>query len=422
MKLKKKTAMILSFSVGTLLFATTALAEVTTKSGYDEIKDALKYTAESCSEKLSNYTLVSSFVLKDNNEVISFFDQTAKYDTRKGARETTASSLDYKGDKFEGYTYLDKSTVINYDSGSNSYIVTENHQMNNIAAFTNPFKEKGTDDLEKIADALVGNLKDYVVIDVKADGSKELTGSLSESQIPALINAVTSFQFKNHFGGYYAARLGVYGEKAPKMVSDIYVKDVKGNMVVDKNGLIQSILGTGTLSGKDEKGKEHSLTFELLEKLNNVNSTVVDKPDLTGKKVQKAEKGVSMNRPEAAKFAGQFKGDIVIEKDGKLEKIGERIVDIEKSTENFIAGRYHEEYRKGYEKFSVTRKDFKFEAVFDSSNPYQGIFKYTNSAGKSIDCNLSLSIPGLKFYLFIPDSSEQPKGVIITGEMNKVFD
>ena len=49
MKLKKKAIMIMSFSLGTLLFATTALAEVTSKSGYDQVKDAMKFTRESWS-------------------------------------------------------------------------------------------------------------------------------------------------------------------------------------------------------------------------------------------------------------------------------------------------------------------------------------------------------------------------------------
>ena len=53
----------------------------------------------------------------------------------------------------------------------------------------------------------------------------------------------------------------------PKITKDIFVKEVKGNMVTSKDGLIQSVLGTGVISGKDENGKEHNLTFELLGKI-----------------------------------------------------------------------------------------------------------------------------------------------------------
>ena len=65
MKLKKKTAMLVSFALGTLLFGTTALADLANKSGYDQLKDALKVTAENASEKLNSFTLDVSFALND---------------------------------------------------------------------------------------------------------------------------------------------------------------------------------------------------------------------------------------------------------------------------------------------------------------------------------------------------------------------
>lgn len=418
MKQKKKTVMLISFTLGTLLFATTALAEVATKSGYEEVKDALKYTAESCSNKLPSYTMDISFVLKDNNEVIASWNHVSKYDIVKGASEVKATSLDYKGEKIEGYTYVDKSMTINHSSGEDTYFVSEYNQPNLQIAFANPFKEKTAGDLEKIADAVVGNLKDYVVVSVNPDGSKELSGSLSESQIPALVNAVTSFEFKNSFTAYHYARLGADINNVPKISSDIFVKGVKGNIIVDKNGLIQSILGTGTLSGKDEEGTEHSMTFELLGKLHDVNLTVVNKPDLTGKKVLKnASRNTAVNRPDLKKYTGQYKGDIVIEKDGSLIKIGERIVDIEKTDDMSITGRYHEEYKGGYDEYAADRKDFKFEANFEKE-PYNTTINFTASSGKNIVGHVSVGMPAMKLYLSF---EEQRKNIIFDGELSKVF-
>lgn len=66
MKFKKKTAMFISFTVGILMFSTTAIAEVTSKNGYEQIKDSLKCTAKSCTSTLPNYTLDLSFVVKDS--------------------------------------------------------------------------------------------------------------------------------------------------------------------------------------------------------------------------------------------------------------------------------------------------------------------------------------------------------------------
>jgi hypothetical protein len=419
MKLKKKTVMLLSFAMGTLLFTTNALAEVASKSGYDQMKDALKNTAESCSSKLSNYTMDTSFVMKDNNEIVSSFNQVSKCDSIKGAREDKSTSIDYQNIKKENYTYNDKNSNINFNSSQNIYYVNEYDQPNGLTTFRNPFKEKSANDLEKIADAVIGNLKDYVLVSVKPDGSKELSGSLSESQIPALVNAVTSFEFKNSFGGYYAARLRVNTNTAPKIASDIFVKNVKGNIVVNKNGLIESILGTGTLSGKDDKGTEHTMTFEVLGKLHDVNTTVISKPDLTGKKVQKNTKSEIANKPNLKSYTGQYKGDIVINKDGKLEKIGEKIIDIERSDDKVIAGRYHEEFKKGYEEYAADRKDFKFQASFDK-DPYNASYNYTNSAGKSAQGNIGLTPYGTKLYFYF---SEPPKGNTLNDvDLSKVFD
>ena len=108
----------------------------------------------------------------------------------------------------------------------------------------------------------------------------------------------------------------------------IYVKEIKGNMTLNKDGLIESAMGTGLLSGKDRQGKEHNLTFELLVKISDINKTVVNKPDLTGKKVETCvQKDYNkISKPEM--YIGAYKNDIVMEKDGKFQKIGERIVDI----------------------------------------------------------------------------------------------
>ena len=56
-------------------------------------------------------------------------------------------------------------------------------------------------------------------------------------------------------------------------------------MVVDKDGLIQNLMGTATIYGKDEQGKEHTLTVELLVvQVSNINSTVVSKPRFVWKR------------------------------------------------------------------------------------------------------------------------------------------
>ncbi|MBX4266478.1 hypothetical protein [Clostridium estertheticum] len=385
MKLNKKTAVIVSFALGSVMFATTAMAQVLTKSGYDELKDSVKYTTESATTKLTSYTTDMSVILKDNGNVVYSDDSISKVDVSKGAKETVTKGIDGLK-KTEGYTYSDINGDIYKDSSKNIYNITEFTSPHKITTSKNPFKEERATDMEKIADAVVGNLKDAVVVTQNPDGSKTLSGSLSEAQIPAVINAVVSLESKSVFGNRFNNSNNPNNESTiPKITSDVFVKEVKGNMVTTKDGLIQTVLGTGVISGKDAKGVEHKLTFELLAKMTDVNTTKVNKPDLTGKKVEKnvEQDYTKLTNPE--KYLGKYKTDILIEKDSKFVKIGESILDITALDNKGVSGRYYEEYAKGFEKYAVDKKDFKFSSIFEKGH-FSGDVKSSNFTGNiSID-------------------------------------
>lgn len=416
--MKKKTAMIISFAVGSILFATSAFAEVASKSGYEQLKDGIKYTADSCANKLQSYTFNLSVVVRDNGNIIESHEGINKYDVSKNARENTSVNVENTGKKYTDYYYSDKNCSISYNSDQDMYFENDFTSTNNEMSFSDPFKEKQAGDIEKIADALIGNLKDYVVVKQNPDGSKELSGSLSESQIPALINAVASYEIKNQFGGYRAARIGINDQTAiPKITKDVFVKEVKGNMILNKDGLIQSVLGTGIISGKDDNGKEHSLSLELLGKLTDVNSTTVKRPDLTDKKVQKSTENVNNTNSNPEIFVGQYKNDIVIVKDNKFVKIGERFVDVAHSDKTGIAGRYHEEFLKGYEDYAANKKDFRFDAKFSDKDKYNAEFS-ANISGNTIKGNICTP-PGEAMIYFNIDEPSQ--GIIFNGNFSRVF-
>lgn len=413
MRLKKKSAIAISFAVGTMLFATTALAEVAAKSGYEQFKDSLKFTADSFTEKLSSYTTDISFEFKDNDTVISSESSIGKFDVSKQAQEYNTTSL-YGGNKTEGYSYSDKKSNISYNKDQDTYYVTEYTNENDIKVFSNPFKEKSAGDIEKIADAVVGDLKDYVVVTQNPDGSKEMSGSLSEAQIPALINAVVSFQFKSSFSN------GQFnGNAMPAVSKDIFIKEIKGKVLVDKDGLIQSILGTGVLSGKDEAGKEHNLTFQLLAKVSNINSTVVNKPDLTGKTIQTNTQENGGNKlANPSMYIGKYKNDIVIQKDGKFEKIGERTVEIKSIDDKTISGTYSEEYKKDYESYTSNAKNFEFNATYN--DPYNATFNSTTSSGKSIQGNVS--VPPISTDIYFNINEAMSGNMQNSGQYHRVFE
>lgn len=395
--MKKRTAMIVSLAVGTLMFATTALAEISSKSGYEQLKDGVKVTAESLTEKSSSFTADMSFVLKDNGNVVMSRNSVSKCDVKNNMWETKETNIEGKN-KRESYIYNDSNSSIVFDSNRDVYNVTEWDGKADNKSSRNPFKEKEAGDIEKIVDALVANLRDYVVVSQNPDGSKVISGSLNESQIPALINAVVSFQMKNNLK-WRVDQLGL-----PVVTKDIYISEIKGKMVVDKNGVMQSILGTGVLKGKDEQDKEHNMTFEVLGKVSNIDSTVVKKPDLKGKKVEKnvAHRSNGIQNPEM--YIGTYKNDIISQKDGKFQKIGERVLEITKFENKTISGRYHEEYKKGFEEYASKARDINFEAELKQDGLF-GEFKYSNTSGKSGEGSINVDERTAKIHFYFNEGN-----------------
>jgi hypothetical protein len=416
LKIRKKQAIAVSFIVGSLLFATTAFAEISSRSGYDQLKDALKNTAESCTSKLSSYTADISIVMKDNGNIISQRNSWSKYDVAKKAIESKSTAVN-EGRTDEGYSYSDNEESISYNKEQNSYFVYKFENKNNISSFTNPFKDKRASDMEKIADAVIGSLKDSVVVTENSDGTKQLSGSVSEAQIPAIANALVSYMLKSRYGSPYMITRVTRGAQMPKIVDDIYVKEVKGNMTLNKDGLIESAMGTGVLSGKDEQGVEHAIDFELLVKISDINKTAVNKPDLTGKKVvYRVQKDYTrISKPQM--YIGTYKNDIVIEKDGKFQKIGERIVDITGLDDKNVTGRYHEEYLKGNEEYASGARDFKFVSRFQDA--LNSIFEITDASGSKITGNLWIdtNLPRIGFSI----NQETKQNLLNTGEYYMVF-
>ncbi|MCO5387259.1 MAG: hypothetical protein NHB14_17530 [Desulfosporosinus sp.] len=389
MKFKKKSVMLVSFTVGTLLLATTALADIASKSGYDELKGAIKLTTEQASEKFDSFTLDYSMALKDNGKTLESSNETLKVDRTKSASENISSGLSLNGDKRSSQSYSDKTTMIRVSESDPTYYVTEFPKERKDEAFTNPFKEEEAADIEKIVDAIVGSLRDHVVVTENPDGSKAITGSLTEVQIPSLVNAVASFQLKQEFNNQNSNQ---NNSKMPRLTKDVFVKEVKGSAKVNADGVMESILGTAVLSGKDEQGTVHEISLEALVKVMDINTTTVTKPDLTGKKVVKdiARYGdAEMSNPE--KFVGKFKNDIIIEKDSKFVKVGERFVDITQIDGKSVTGRYYVEYKPEFKEYATSLSNFKFEAKFEQEQKTNANFEGINDSGDKVRGHIYLS-------------------------------
>ncbi|HEY5586835.1 MAG TPA: hypothetical protein VIK78_20390 [Ruminiclostridium sp.] len=423
----KKAIMVLSFCIGATMLVTTAFADISTKTGYDQAKDALKFTAESLIEKSQSYTLQTIVSVKDNGSLLTSNTSITKADSVNKKSESIITSEDKAGKKQESFNYTDKDTYISHNNDNDTYYVTEmtGDKGNTYDAINkNPFKEDTAKDAEKIVDAVIGSLKDYVIVNDNADGTKELSGSLSEAQIPALINAVASFGFKQTLStsSMMAVKPGLVQDKSmveenlptSQITEDIFIKSVKASAKTDKNGLLESVLASATLSGKDKSGTIHEISLDLLVRVTDVNSTVITKPDLTGKKIEKNIQVAPDSKTVSKSFIGKYKNDIVILKDDKFIKIGERFVVIAGISDTNIEGRYYEEYKAQYAS-EYTKEDFTFDA--EMKDGYFAEFNFKSSDGESQMGNISWNMQSgnINFYAGQQDAKND-------GNFVRVFD
>ena len=192
----------------------------------------------------------------------------------------------------------------------------------------------------------------------------------------------------------------------PEITGDVFVKSVNGKVTVNKDGLIESVSFYGVLSGKDAQGVIHDLSVDALIKLENINSTIITKPDLTGKKVVENNDTQIIPETLSSKFEGTYKVDVVKEVSQQFVKIGEKTIVIESIKDGKIAGKYFETYKAGYESYITDTSEFAFESVID--NPYTVQIQFTDKAGKIQNGSLNFDVMNSKinFWLYSFDKSK----------------
>jgi hypothetical protein len=379
MKLGHRTTALIAFAAGACLFVTTAFADMLLGSGYDRLKSAVKTTAAQMESGLGSFTMETMYSLEIDGRPYMHTSETVKVDQHQPARETVSVDRDASGTIRQSYHYQDRNLNIWKSSEDPVYYVTEFPEdffMENWTAYDNPFDDEHAEEIEKIFDALVGNLKDHVHAQERMEGGIAYSGSLSAAQVPPLVNAVTSFLFKQGAISHYRYR-GEDDSDFPKIEKDIYVKSVSGSAVENGDGLLESLNGEIVLNGKDESGAQHEIVFRLAFKLTSIGATVVAMPDLDNAQVEKSQ---GWRYPITSKHVGVYKNDIIMEKGESFVKIGERTLEIVSVEDSIVKGRFRETVYPGYEQEYPEAYDFEFE-LDQSPNRHWNFFTYTDPSG-----------------------------------------
>lgn len=397
MKRKKQMALFAAFALGIFLLAGSVLADIRDRSGYEQLKDAIKLAATNCTENYQSFTAEISVVLKNNGQELYSEHNLMRYDRLNGAKEDTSTTKAPDGGGRSYYDYLDKNQRITKSSHENSYFVINYEDEKNTPLITkedNPFNSERVQDMERILDALVGALKEQVVVIENADGSKTLSGKLSEGQIPTLINALASFLIKQELN---SGRNGLIN-----LASDIYIGEVWGTAKVNEDGCLENIMGTTTISGLDTEGLDSEIVLEALFQLSEVNTTKVVKPDLRGEEVvTRLERDFDKAyKPTAEKFVGKFKNDILMEEGGRFIKIGERRLEITRLDDAGVQGSYYEELLAGYEKYAGPLHSYTFEAKFScDGDDNNAVLEGATEEGVRVEGNIYFNGRSARIYL-----------------------
>lgn len=413
MKLSKKSITVLSFTVGACLFVTTAFADTLLGSGYDRLKDSVKNTAAQMEKDLNNYTVETLYTLKDNNQTLIQSSSTKKMDTVNQVSENNEVTKNVKGETTSSYSYTDKKQSIHKNDVDNTYYVMEyptDVNRKSPAAFSNPFKERGAAEVEKIVDAVVGGLKDYVQVEEGSEGGKVYSGSLSETQVPAILNAVSSFGIQQMLNNEPDLQV---------IESDIFVKKVVGSAIENKAGYLENISGDITLSGKDKNGAQHDLNLNVLVRLSAVGNTKIVKPDISGANVEK----VNYANGFSSKYVGTYKNDIIMDKDGKFVKIGERKLEITSVDNGKVTGKYSETVNPGSESQYPNLDAFNFE--YDPAT--SPMFTYKDAKGEQKSGSIHQGSPGRVYFEMNLESVNKDSYRSISkpyfdGEFNRIFE
>jgi len=368
MKLSKKTATICAFILGATILTTSAFADIMLGSGYNSLKDSAKTTTAKLANEIDNFSV--DVIISAKVDGMTFTEETVsmKYDNSNQVEETNGTGL-RNGKVTENYSYRDSKQSIykNFDDGS--YNVVERTRHNDSKLVENPFEEEQVKDAEKILDALVGSLQDVIQVEESA-GKRMYMGNLSETQIPSVVNAVSSFVFKySILDEWNAEKLDV-----PYPKSNIHLVNASGKAIENEEGIIESGIFTASMSAQDSNGVEHIYSLDFSIDIKDINDTVVTAPNLDGQEVTYSKEGYEFS----SKHIGKYKTDIVKEEGNSFEKVGERFVEITSVEDGNIEGKYYEVYNEGYEADIV--RNFDFYSNYDESNYYTTI-NYKNEKG-----------------------------------------
>ena len=379
MKINKKTSFLSLFLAGTLVLSVSAAADVIIGDGYNSAKQALKYTSKTLANEADNFTINADFQIFVDGEQVSYEHSERKFDFVNNRTEETSESKNGDSGSFTNYYYRDSEKSINNYGDEPYYVYTNDSSPDSNETrlgLTDPFDEPIAQDIEKIADAFVSNMKDFVQVKDLDDGGKMYFGNLESAQIPALANALSSFALK------YTVVESVRGMDVIDIKDCIALGEVSAQVSQNADGLLDSGVGTMSATGTDKDGNSHRIEMAVSVTVSDINTTVVEPVSLDGKDVVYGESGVD-RWTISAKNIGTYSAPVVVEENDKLVKKSDNILIIDSVDGSTITG--HMTIDDGNERVDSDYTAVKDDEYFDD---YKA--EYTDAEGNTKNARIRL--------------------------------
>jgi len=296
----KKKWIMLGGAVGisSIVMVTTGFSALASTTGYDAYKSALKNT-----KAASNVSVQAAASLQDNGNVLADLTSNLKVNL---SNETASGTVDMTANSSKqslAFFKQNNQTVLKPSASDVYYVKQEGKGRHQHDDNESKDEAQTSQQIETVIDALVGNLKDYVNVDSQADGSKQISVQLDNTQIPTVVNAIAPIAIKE------ATKKENDGEKqddtqapalfqkdllknaAPQLSQDIKIEKVSIKASVNASNYIEHQEADLTVSGKDDNGASHQVTLHVQADLSDFNNTTPESIDLTGKNVQTLKRG-----------------------------------------------------------------------------------------------------------------------------------
>jgi|GEM_PF-577978 len=287
------------FALGAIMLAAGGLSAMANTSGYEAYKSALLNT-----KAQANMTVQATFSLADNGTNLLAGEAKAKWNSALDAGSVDAGLSDGTQSRAVN-VYRQDGKVIVKTNDSDVYRVTESPKLKSAEHDSKAGKAAAPSQPPKavlqLFDVLAGHMKELATVENTADGGKHAALRMSGSQIPAIVNAIGSLAASGagHRGPHgFAGDDGLADDdrqdslpcKLPQLTEDVRVESIRLDADINADNVLEHQSARIVVTGTDTEGMHHELELQLGIDFTDVNRTVPDRIDLTGKQTQEFDR------------------------------------------------------------------------------------------------------------------------------------